>query len=66
MIEVDNNEYFFSKIYLYVHDESCNAMYASGYDIVWGGCLCMYMMNCVMLCTRGCMILYGGDVCVCT
>jgi len=26
---------------VYVHDELCNAMYARGYDIVWGGCLCM-------------------------
>ena len=44
---------------MYVHDELCNAMYARGM-ILYGGCLCMYMMNCVMLCTRGGMILYGG------
>ena len=43
MIKVDNNEYFFSKIYSYVHDELCNAMYARGYDIVWGDvCVCRF------------------------
>ena len=50
---------------MYVHDELCNAMYARGM-ILYGGDVCvrMYMMNCVMLCTRGGMILYGGGMSV--